>query len=155
MRVLIVIVLVGMLSGCASMRGGAGPPAGMKSVRSPHDVKATIDRLEAGAKARGLTVFARIDHADGAKRVGKNLRPTELLIFGNPQGGTPLMECAQTLGIDLPLKALAWRDASGAVWLGYAEPRTLVDRHVGGQCQPAVDNVTRTVEALVAEVVRP
>ncbi len=155
MRLLIAVVLVGTLAGCASMRAGASPAPGVKAVRSSHDAKTTIDRLEAAASARGLNVFARIDHAGGAPRVGKSLRPTELLIFGNPQGGTPLMECAQTVGIDLPLKALAWRDAAGVVWLGYTEPRTLVDRHGGGECQPAVDNVTRELEGLVADAIKP
>lgn len=155
MRLLIAIVLVGTLAGCASARAGASPASGMKAVRSSHDVKTTIDRLEAAARGRGLNVFARIDHAGGAQRIGKTLRPTELLIFGNPQGGTPLMECAQTLGIDLPLKALAWRDASGVVWLGYTEPRALVDRQRGGECQPAVDNVTRALEGLVADAIKP
>jgi len=155
MRLLIAVVLVGTHAGCASTRAGASAAPGMKSVRSAHDVKTTIDRLEAAARARGLNVFARIDHAGGAQRIGKSLRPTEVLIFGNPQGGTPLMECAQTVGIDLPLKALAWRDASGVVWLGYAETRAVVDRHGGGGCQPAVDNVTRALEGLVAEAIKP
>ena len=155
MRLLVTVVLIGTLAGCASTRAGGSPASGMKVVRSSHDVKTTIDRLGAAARARGLNVFARIDHAGGAQSVGKSLRPTELLIFGNPQGGTPLMECAQTLGIDLPLKLLAWRDASGVVWLGYTEPRALVDRHRGGECQPAVDNVTRALEGLVADAIKP
>jgi uncharacterized protein (DUF302 family) len=155
MRLLIAVVLVGTLAGCASTRAGAPPAPGMKAMRSSHDAKTTIDRLEAAARARGLNVFARIDHAGGAQSVGKSLRPTELLIFGNPQGGTPLMECAQTVGIELPLKALAWRDASGVVWLGYTEPRALVDRHRGGECQPAVDNVTRALEGLAADAIKP
>jgi uncharacterized protein (DUF302 family) len=127
----------------------------MKAVQSPHNVKTSIDRFEAGAKARGLSVFARIDHAAAAQKIGKTLRPTELLIFGNPQGGTPLMECAQTVGIDLPLKVLAWQDAGGTVWLGYTEPRYLTHRHGAGECQPAVDNAMRALEALTAEAVKP
>ena len=90
---------------------------GLVSVKSPHGVADTIDRFETAVKARGLNVFLRVDHAAGAKKIGKDLRPTELLVFGNPQGGTPLMECAQSAGIDLPLKALAWQDASGQVLL--------------------------------------
>jgi uncharacterized protein (DUF302 family) len=124
-------------------------------VRSVHGVKETIDRLEAAAKARGLNVFARIDHAAGAQKIGRALRPTELLIFGNPQGGTPLMECAQTAGIDLPLKALAWQDAGGAVWLGLTDPRYLMHRHRGGDCRPAADNVARVLDALSAEALKP
>ena len=132
-----------------------GMPHGFKTVSSPHSVRITIDRFEAAAKARGLNIFVRVDHAAGAQKIGKTLRPTELLIFGNPQGGTPLMECAQTVGVDLPLKVLAWQDSSGVVRLGYNEPRYLVHRHRAGDCQPAVENVTRTVEALVAEAVKP
>ena len=69
-----------------------------------------------------MTVFVRVDHAAGAAKVGKTLRPTELLVFGNPQGGTPLMECAQSAGIDLPMKAMAWQDAKGQSWIGYNDP---------------------------------
>jgi uncharacterized protein (DUF302 family) len=91
---------------------------GLVTVKSPHSSKDTMDRLETVAKQKGMTIFARIDHSAGAAKVGMKLRSTELLIFGNPQGGTPFMECNQTLGIDLPLKALVWEDASGQVWLG-------------------------------------
>jgi uncharacterized protein (DUF302 family) len=85
---------------------------GLISLKSPRGAKETMDKLESLVKERGFNIFARIDHAAGATKIGKTLRPTELLIFGNPQGGTPLMECAQTAGIDLPLKALVWEDAS-------------------------------------------
>ena len=91
---------------------------GLVAVQSPYSAKDTMNRFEDIAKQRGMNVFARIDHAAGAAKVGKVLRPTEVLIFGNPQGGTPLMECAQSVGIDLPLKALVWEDAAGQVWLG-------------------------------------
>ena len=92
-----------------------GAADGMVAVKSPHDVKETLDRFEAAAKARGLNIFLRLNHAAGAKKIGRELRPTELLVFGNPQGGTPLMECAQSTGIDLPLKAFA-------TWLSLAAP---------------------------------
>lgn len=91
---------------------------GLIAVKSPRNAKETMNRFEELAKQKGLNVFARIDHAAGAAKIGKTLRPTEVLIFGNPQGGTPFMECAQSVGIDLPLKALVWEDASGQVWLG-------------------------------------
>lgn len=155
MKPLLAVCMLLSLAGCATSSTREGGAHGMTAVRSPHGVKATIDRFETAAKARGLTVFARIDHAAGAQKVGQILRPTELLIFGNPQGGTPLMACAQTAGIDLPLKALAWQDAAGAVWLGYNEPRHLVHRHRGGECQPAVENVTRALGALAGEAVKP
>ena len=102
---------------------------GLTTLLSARTVKETIDRLEAEVKSKGLTVFARVDHAAGAKEVGMALRPTELLIFGNARGGTPLMQAAQTTGIDLPLKALAWEDAGGKVWLSYNEPAWIAGRH--------------------------
>jgi uncharacterized protein (DUF302 family) len=102
---------------------------GLTTIRSSYGPKDTMDRLEAAVKANGLTVFARIDHAAGAAEVGLPLRPTELLIFGNAKGGTPLMQAAQTIGIDLPLKALVWQDASGSTWLSYNDPSWLAQRH--------------------------
>jgi uncharacterized protein (DUF302 family) len=102
---------------------------GLTTIASRHDTKTTIDRLEAAAKAKGLSIFARIDHAAGATVAGLDLRPTELLIFGNAKGGTPLMQARQTIGIDLPLKALAFEDAAGKTWLAYNEPGWLAARH--------------------------
>ncbi len=110
---------------------------GLIAVKSPYSPKDTMDRLQNVVKQKGMNVFARIDHAAGAAKVGKTLRPTELLIFGNPQGGTPFMECNQTVGIDLPLKVLVWRDASGQVWLGYNDPAFLAARHGVPQCAVA------------------
>lgn len=120
---------------------------GLVALKSPYPAKETMNRLEDNAKQRGLTVFARIDHAAGATRVGKALRPTEVLIFGNPQGGTPLMECAQTMGLDLPLKALVWEDAQGQVWLGYNDPGWLVSRHGAAEC-PAAQAVGKALASL-------
>jgi uncharacterized protein (DUF302 family) len=88
---------------------------------------------------KGITVFARIDHAAGAASAGMPLRPTELLIFGNPKAGTPLMQANQTIGIDLPLKVLVWEDASGGVWIAYNDPTWLAQRHqLGGNAAAAV-----------------
>jgi uncharacterized protein (DUF302 family) len=103
-------------------------------------------------KQRGLTVFARIDHAAGAAKVSKTLRPTELLIFGNPQGGTPLMECAQTSGIDLPLKALVWQDKAAQVWLGYNDPAFLAQRHGAAAC-PVVENLRKALAGIAEAAV--
>jgi len=89
---------------------------------SPYSVAKTLDRLENVLKNKGITVFARIDHAAGARKIGKTLRPTALLIFGNPKLGTPLMESSQLIGMDLPLKALAYEDDKGKVWLAYPLP---------------------------------
>lgn len=127
---------------------------GLVSVKSPYPVGQTLDRLESGAKTRGLKIFARIDHAAGAASIGKSLRPTGLLIFGNPQGGTPLMECAQSAGIDLPLKALAWQDEKGQVWLGYNDTAYVAKRHDIASC-PAVAPIGKALSGLVAEAVAP
>jgi uncharacterized protein (DUF302 family) len=125
---------------------------GLIEVKSPHGVKETMNRLEKIVEQRGLNVFARIDHAAGAAKVGKSLRPTELLIFGNPQGGTPLMECAQTAGIDLPLKTLVWEDATKQVWLGYNDPAYLAQRHGAVDC-PVVENLRKALSGIVAAAV--
>jgi uncharacterized protein (DUF302 family) len=146
MRALLVALLLAL---AASARAADG----LVEVRSPHSVKDTADRLEAAAKARNLVVFLRVDHAAGAHKVGRTLRPTELVVFGNPQGGTPLMECAQSAGIDLPLKALVWQDASGQVWLGYNEPEYLAKRHGAAAC-PVVPNLRKALEGLAAEAVK-
>ena len=124
---------------------------GLTTISSQHSVKATIDRLENAAKAKGLTIFARIDHAAGATSVGLPLRPTELLIFGNARGGTPLMQLAQTVGIDLPLKALAWEDAAGKTWLSYNEPAWLAERHGVEEQGAAVANTLANAIAALAK----
>ncbi len=126
--------------------------AGLITVKSPYDAKETMYRFEKLAKKKGLNVFARIDHTAGAAKIGKILRPTEVLIFGNPQGGTPFMECAQTLGIDLPLKALVWEDESGQVWLGYNDPVYLAQRHGVTEC-PAVDGLSNVLSELAGKTV--
>lgn len=124
---------------------------GMVSVKSAYSAKETADRLEQIVKSKNLNVFARIDHAAGAKKIDKNLRPTDVLIFGNPQGGTPLMECNQTVGIDLPLKALVWQDASGQVWLGYNDPTYLVARHKLSGCDNVAANIGKALGAIAKE----
>ena len=101
----------------------------LKTLKSEFGPEKTIDRLEAEINAHGMTVFARINHAALAAGVGLALRPTEVIVFGNPRGGTPLMQAKQTMGIDLPLKALVWQDASGQTWLSYNEPAWLAKRH--------------------------
>jgi uncharacterized protein (DUF302 family) len=127
--------------------GAAWAADGLVEMKSAHPPKVTLDRFEAAAKERGLMVFARIDHAAGAQRIGRTLRPTELLIFGNPQGGTPLMECAQSAGIDLPLKALVWEDAQGQSWLGYNDPAWIAQRHGAASC-PVVENLRKALSGL-------
>ncbi|HEX4405015.1 MAG TPA: DUF302 domain-containing protein [Polyangia bacterium] len=95
---------------------------------SQHPVGQTLDRLEESLRAHGVTIFARLDHAAGATGVGLTMPPSELLIFGNPRGGTPIMRAAPISAIDLPFKALAWQDDAGATWLSYNEPHYLAQR---------------------------
>jgi uncharacterized protein (DUF302 family) len=114
---------------------------GMVDVQSAHSVTATADRLESILGAKGMTVFARIDHAAGAEKVGKSLPPTQLLIFGNPKVGTPLMLCGRSIAIDLPQKALIWEDAAGKVWISYNDPKFLKLRHDTQGCDPVLQKV--------------
>lgn len=101
---------------------------GIISKPSKYSVPETLDRLESLLRAKGVKIFARIDHSGEAESVGLKMPPTQVLIFGNPKGGTLLMLAAPTSAIDLPLKALAWQDSDGAVWLGYNDPRYLKRR---------------------------
>ncbi len=144
-------LFVALLMSLASLASAAD---GLIAVKSPHSAANTMNRFEELAKQRGLTVFARIDHAAGAAKVGKTLRPTEVLIFGNPKGGTPFMECAQSVGIDLPLKVLVWEDASAQVWLGYNDPAFLAQRHGVAQC-PVVKNLRKALSGLAEATVAP
>jgi uncharacterized protein (DUF302 family) len=122
---------------------------GLTTIRSSHGPKETMERLEAAVKAKDLTVFARIDHAAGAAKVGLSLRPTELLIFGNAKGGTPLMQINQTTGIDLPLKALVWQDASGDTWLSYNDPSWIAKRHgLGHEADATVNAMSAALNAI-------
>ena len=143
MKLLHSLVSIGLVT-TASLASAAD---GLVEVKSPYQSTETMNRLEAVVRQRGLTVFARIDHAAGAAKVGKTLRATELLIFGSPQGGTPFMECAQTAGIDLPLKALVWEDAASQVWLGYYDPGFLAKRHGAAAC-PAVEGLRKALAGL-------
>ena len=102
---------------------------GLITLPSRHSARDTADRLEAALKAHGITLFARIDHAAGAASAGLELRPTEVLIFGDPRAGTPLMQAAQTMGLDLPLKVLVWEDAEGKTWLTVNDLAWLARRH--------------------------
>jgi len=102
---------------------------GIIHLRSPYSVPETLQRLEALVTAKGLTIFSRVDHSGEAAKIGMEMQPTELLIFGSPKSGTPLMIASPTLAIDLPLKALIWQDVDGAVWLSYNSPEYLQQRH--------------------------
>lgn len=121
---------------------------GLTTIPSSFAARETMDRLEAAVKAKGLTVFARVDHAAGAAAAGLPLRPTELLMFGNAKGGTPLMQASQTAGIDLPLRALVYQDADGKVWLAYNDPAWIGRRH--GRDAGVAANIHGMAEALGA-----
>ena len=123
---------------------------GLVTVRSKHDPKETMSRLEAEVKSKGLTIFTHVDHAAGAAGVGLSLRATDLLIFGNANGGTPLMQIDQTMGIDLPLKVLVWQDQAGTTWLSYNDPGWLAQRHgLGKGAEPSVNVLTGALRAIV------
>lgn len=129
---------------------------GLMTVPGSLGPKETMDRLEAEVRAKGMTIFARIDHAAGAAQVGLTLGPTELLIFGSAKAGTPLMQSSQTIGIDLPLKALVWQDASGKTWLSYNDPAWLAKRHgIGTGSQPVTDAMTAVLRAVVTKAATP
>jgi uncharacterized protein (DUF302 family) len=124
---------------------------GLTTIPSNYGPKDTMDRLEAAVTAKGMTVFARIDHAAGAAGVGLPLRPTEVLIFGNAKAGTPLMQSVHTIGIDLPLKALVWQDMSGNTWLSYNDPVWLAKRHgLGHETEAAVSAMAAALAAVAS-----
>jgi uncharacterized protein (DUF302 family) len=129
---------------------------GLTTIPSSHGPKETIDRLETAAKAKGLTIFARIDHAAGAAEAGLPLGPTTVLIFGNARGGTPLMQAAQTVGIDLPLKALVWQDTAGKTWLSYNDPAWIAQRHgLGHEVDPTIKALTAALDAVAKGATTP
>src|ERR1700722_3735855 len=102
--------------------------AGLITLRSRFGPEDTMNRFEAAVRARGMTVFAHVDHAAGAAAAGLSLHPTEGILFGNARGGTPLMQSAQTIGIDLPMRALVWQDNGGDTFLSYNDPKWLAQR---------------------------
>lgn len=128
---------------------------GLITIASHHSVKETMDRLEASLMGHGVTIFARIDHAGGAMEAGLELRPTELIAFGNPKNGTPLMQAKQTMGLDLPLRMLGWQDADGRTWLTYNDMHWVAKRHgMGAEAASAVtgiaDLLTKLAETAAA-----
>lgn len=129
--------------------------SGLVSVKSSHTVKETADRLENILQKNGMTLFARIDHAAGARKVGKELRPTEVLIFGNPKVGTPLMLCGQSMAIDLPQKALIWKDETGQVWFSYNLPEYMAKRHNTKGCLELIKKVQGVLANFTAAATGP
>jgi uncharacterized protein (DUF302 family) len=121
---------------------------GLTTIPSSFGPKETMDRLATEIQAKEMKVFARIDHAAGAAEVGLTLRPTELIIFGNARGGTPLMESVQTIGIDLPLKALVWEDVTGKTWISYNEPSWFAQRHGVHNAQAVVNKMADVLKTI-------
>jgi uncharacterized protein (DUF302 family) len=126
------------------------PGNGLLQVASPYTVKETLRRLESVLAERGVRLFALIDHSGEAEKIGMKMRPTKLVIFGSPKGGTPVMVAAPTLAIDLPLKALIWEDEGGKVWVSYNSPEYLQQRH--GVPEDLIKNIA-VAGALVAKAV--
>ena len=147
-RLLALVFAVVLLPACATLPA----PGGVVTVASPYSVEQTAERVESLAAARGLRVFLSVDHAAGAASIGESLAPTRLVVFGNPKGGTPLMQCSQVVGIDLPLKALVWEDAAGDVWVGYNDLAAVAARHGISDC-PAVGRVATALDTLIGAVV--
>src|SRR6201993_3853594 len=132
-----------------------GAIEGLTSVRSNFGPKETMDRLEAEIRAQRMTVFARIDHAGGAAVVGLKLAPTELIIFGNARGGTPLMQSVPTTGIDLPLKALVWQNSAGKTWISYNEPKWIAHRHGVANAESIVNKLADLLRAICTAAANP
>ena len=118
---------------------------GIVLLKSNNSVTATIDKLETVLKKKGMTIFKRVNHTTGAEKAGLKLRPTELLIFGNPKVVTPLMLCSPTAALDLPQKALAYKDENGQTWLAYNDPAYMAKRHGITGCEKAVQKVTNAL----------
>ena len=118
-------------------------------------VQATLDRLEDSVRKKGFTVFARIDHAAGAAKAGQSLRPTQVLIFGNPKIGTALLSSQQSIGLDLPIRVAAWETEDGQTWIGYNDPEYLVHRHQIGDRAEIVKNMRGALQALTDAAANP
>jgi uncharacterized protein (DUF302 family) len=124
---------------------------GLTTVPSNFGPEETMERLETELRAQGMSIFARIDHAAGAREAGLELRPTEVIIFGNARGGTPLMQGNQTVGIDLPLKALVWQDAANQSWISYNEPSWIAQRHGLTNIDLVVSKMTALLRAVTTK----
>jgi uncharacterized protein (DUF302 family) len=128
---------------------------GLVTLPSPHSAAETAERMKALLAKKGIQLFAHIDHAAEAKKVGLLLRPTQVLIFGNPQAGTPLMQSRQTIGLDLPLRALIWEDEVGKVWLSYHPPSYLAQLHRVLDREEAVKSLDAGLAALARAATSP
>lgn len=122
---------------------------GVINVQSMFKVQETADRMEGILKEKGMTIFNRLQHSEGAKKVGIELRDTELIIFGNPKVGSPLMKCQQSVALDLPQKALIWEDEENMVWISYNDPRYLEKRHKINGCEEVVVKIEKALAGIV------
>ncbi|HDP89818.1 MAG TPA: DUF302 domain-containing protein [Thioalkalivibrio sp.] len=147
-RILIALLLLVPIASLAADNGLVTKP-------SPHSVSQTLNRLEAALEARGITIVTRWSHDAGARRAGMALRPTELLLFGNPALGTHFFTSAQTAGIDLPMKALAWEDADGQVWLAYNDPGYIAARHGITDREEIVAKMRGALDGLSDQAIAP
>lgn len=146
-----IIAAIATLCVCAPARADE-----LISVKSPATVPATLDRLQKLVSADGFSIVARVPHSEAAKAAGLALRPTELMIFGKPQSGTPIMMCNQKAGIDLPLRALSWQDDSGQVWLGMVDPQVLKSRYaLGTECDTVLQNMDTAIRKYLAAATTP
>jgi uncharacterized protein (DUF302 family) len=141
-RVILVFVTLLLYSSLVSA------DSGLIKVKSPHSASHTLDRFEEAVRSTGMAIFARVNHAKGAEKVNLELPPTELLIFGNPKVGTLLMQSNQSVGLDLPLKVLAWKGNDGVVWLAYNDPGYMVTRHGITDKSAVVEKMRATLQKL-------
>ena len=127
---------------------------GMVNVKSSFGVKETGDRLESVLKEKGMTIFNRVNNSEAAQNVGVELRETELIIFGNPKVGSPLMKCQQSVAIDLPQKALIWKDSEGKTWISYNNPRYLNKRHNISNCEDVISKIEKALAGIARDIIK-
>jgi len=137
----ILVILITTVASCRT--------AGVIDVKSSFGVTETADRLESILKQKGMTIFNRVHHSKAAKKVGIELRDTELIIFGNPRVGSPLMKCQQKVAMDLPQKALIWKDHDGKIWISYNDPRYLKKRHDLSNCEEVITKIEEALAGIV------
>ena len=148
-------LLISTIFGLVLLIGGAHADAQMITKPSGNDVKTTMDRLQAAVNKAGATVFARVDHAGGAAKVDMELQPMEVLIFGNPKLGTPLMQATPEMAIDLPMKVIAWEDDSGQTWIAYTDPGYLKARHGVEGKDKVFETMTGALGKITDVVIQP
>ncbi|MGF1731160.1 DUF302 domain-containing protein [Photobacterium kasasachensis] len=148
------IILIGLLLSL-SVNTVVHAQSGLITIQSTYDASTTAERLVSVLQEKGMTIFARIDHSQGAANVGIKLRPTEVIIFGNPKVGSPLMLCSQNVAIDLPQKALVYEEANGEVWLTYNDPKYLVERHSISGCDATIEKIDKALANFARKATQP